>query len=471
MINAALASEIPQYEALPTLKMFHESNADIRCIVGPVGSGKTTAAAWEICYYLPFYLFEEHGITATRWVVIRNSYPELRDTTQRTLFDWFYWGHHHKLENIYTLKYPDPGIGVEVLFRSCDRPDQVAKFKSLEITGYWIDESIEVHQDVRRMLLNRIGRYPRKSPRRYGIETTNPPDIEHPTYWMFDWKTEVPGPLPIKSPLEGHEGFWQPPRENEANLPPNYYDHLIDDYRDNPDWVAMYVEGKPGALIKGRVVYNKFRKNIHVAEQPLVWAKGELWRGWDNSGNCPAAVVLQEPTAGYYQVLREFHSDRMGIVDFTEMVTAQCNLLWPNASYHDFADPAGENKYSKRTGGFTSNADLMRQTCNVNVQPSDNNWDARREAVERALGRIDGLLIDPSCIRLINGFLGGYHYPEIANSGIYSDKPEKNKYSHVHDALQYVLLKMARSSDAQVRQPIIDSYREEIIARRDAEYI
>jgi hypothetical protein len=70
--------------------------------------------------------------------------------------------------------------------------------------------------------------------------------------------------------------------------------------------------------------------------------------------------------------------------------------------------------------------------------PAEQNFTARIQAVERYLSRIDGMLIDPSCHILINGFLGGYAYPEIGTSGYYSDKPIKNKYSDVHDGLQYL---------------------------------
>jgi hypothetical protein len=40
------------------------------------------------------------------------------------------------------------------------------------------------------------------------------------------------------------------------------------------------------------------------------------------------------------------------------------------------------------------------------------------------------------------GFNGGYRYRKLQVSGgeRYSDEPEKNKYSHPHDALQYLLL-------------------------------
>jgi hypothetical protein len=50
-------------------------------------------------------------------------------------------------------------------------------------------------------------------------------------------------------------------------------------------------------------------------------------------------------------------------------------------------------------------------------------------------------LLNKSCKSLRKGFLGGYHYRRIQTSGErYEDKPNKNKFSHVHDALQYLML-------------------------------
>ncbi len=436
--------EIKQYNALPTLELFHKSNAEIRCIVGPVGSGKTSAATMEICYYLPHYIFKKYGIKKTRFVVVRNTYPELRDTTQRTIIDWFPQGIHHKQENTFHIRYTN-GIEVELLFRSCDNPDDVKKFKSLEVTGYWIDESIEVADEIKRMLKNRIGRFPAKCPVRYGIETTNPPDVEHTTYSQFYWMTEVPGPMPEKDPLEGHIGFWQPERENEANLRPGYYNSLIQDYRDSPDWVAMYVKGEPGIVQKGKLVITKFRRDRHVAIEPIPWCNGTIYRGWDNSGNTPAAVALQIPSAGMAQVLRQFVTDKEGIVDFTKRVVEECELLWPGAEYVDYGDPAGANKFSKKGGGFTSNAKLMLDECGVKVISSDQNVTARINSIEQACQRYDGLLIDPSCVRLINGLIGGYCYAETGTPGIYQEKPEKNRFAHVCEALEYVLVKLFKS--------------------------
>jgi hypothetical protein len=50
-------------------------------------------------------------------------------------------------------------------------------------------------------------------------------------------------------------------------------------------------------------------------------------------------------------------------------------------------------------------------------------------------------LMDRRCQQLIKGFEGGYAYKRMEVSGErYADKPDKNMYSHIHDALQYLLL-------------------------------
>ena len=424
-----------QYSALPTLRGFHGSAATYRCVVGPVGSGKTSAMAVEVFYYLPKYAYDTYGLKDTRWVVLRNTYRELADTTQRTILEWFPWGKMQKADQILTVEYPD--FKVEALFRSCDRPEDIKKFKSLEITGYWIDESIEVPEPIKLMLQNRIGRYPRKSPVKWGIETTNPPDVDHAVYSKYQWQTKVPGPIPEGKALQGHLGWWQPPRENDANLPPNYYLDLIQAYEGNRDWVDRYIMGKPGIIVYGKPVFRNFDTGYHVADKPLELAEWKdkerprtLFAGWDNTGNCPAAVIVEVPEPGKIKVLREYFSERMGIVDFGRHVAADRESRWPGCQWADYCDPAGVANHSKPGGGLTSNAELMREELGLNPIGSEQNWEVRRESVEGVLGRRDAFKIDPSCRQLINGFIGGYCYPEIGTTGRHHPTPEKNKYSH-----------------------------------------
>ena len=435
-------------QSLPTIREFHRDDSPVRCIVGPRGSGKTTAALVEICWFLPLHLKRKYGIKRSRRVVVRNTYDQLESSTMQTLLQWFPYGSLSGKPPNYLIRHPSPhsDVVVELLLRSCERAQDVRKFKSLELTGYFIDESIEVDENVKRMLKACIGRYPPKVPVRYGIETTNPPDVDHPTYSQFAWNVPPPGPVPAGRPLSGHAGFWQPPYENKENLRDGYYEEMRQDYADNPDWVDTYIEGKPGAVISGRTVYKNFRRDYHVAKESLVWDGQPLYRGWDDSGNCPACVVVMVPAPLRLHVLKEFWTDKEDIVSFGKRVVNSCNMAFPGGDWEDWGDPMGEQKYSRREGGFTSNAELLRNECGIDVLPSEQNLTARIYSVENQLARIEGLLVDPSCTRLINGFLGGYCYPEHKSiMGEYSPNILKNKYSHVAESLQYIAVKLFES--------------------------
>ena len=76
---------------------------------------------------------------------------------------------------------------------------------------------------------------------------------------------------------------------------------------------------------------------------------------------------------------------------------------------------------------------------------SSNDVSLRVEAVAGTLNRMvegqSGILVDYRCKELIKGFEGGYGYKRMQVSGErYDDKPDKNRFSHIHDALQYLML-------------------------------
>ena len=494
------------YTPLPTMVGFHRSDAEMRCLVGPVGSGKTTAAIMEVGLLLPRHLARTYGITETRWVIVRKTYRELMDTTFASVQDWLPFGEWHAAKMTMVLNYP-PSIDcnyplrVELVFRSCNRPEDMEKFKSLEVTGYWIEESIEVHEEIKRMLKTRIGRYPQRSSVRFGIETTNPCDVEHQIYWEHNWvptgpdwatyrttrinnavrdgisKAEaekiypvvanpdllekdmygrftpftVPGPHPNpkKKPTGKYLGWWQPPHENDANLRPGYYEALMEDYGNNPEWLNVYVYGKPGIRVLGRVVYANFSQTRHVyhgpSDDPFLHSNGTpLYFGWDNSGNSPACVVAQFRAPLQIQILAEFYADREGIVDFVKKVQSELEEMFPGyIEGTHYGDPAGGARYSKGDGGMTSNAQLMYEEFGIVVHNSEQNLQPRIQSVDQMLARNDGMLIDPRCTRLINGFIGGYVYPEkVGVQNEFLQQPMKNSFSHVHDGLQYLCARL-----------------------------
>jgi hypothetical protein len=150
------------YEAPATIRQFMASDAFVRLLAGPIGSGKSSGCIAELisraCHQAP----GRDGIRRTRWAIIRNTYPELRDTTRKTFEQWVdgRLGQWREQEFSFTMRFQD--VEAEILFRALDRPEDIKKLLSLELTGAWINEAREVPKAVFDSLTGRVGRFPAK---------------------------------------------------------------------------------------------------------------------------------------------------------------------------------------------------------------------------------------------------------------------------------------------------------------------
>jgi hypothetical protein len=132
-------------------------------------------------------------------------------------------------------------------------------------------------------------------------------------------------------------------------------------------------------------------------------------------------------------------------MDATESMILWCNQnLHPGCRYKDYSDPAGRIRDSIKMSArdyITIKAREMGQ--DLWLVDGIQTWKPRRESVAGRLTRMfngePALLIDPyGCPIAIEGFEGGYSYRELANMpGQYVEEAIKNKYSHIHDAIQY----------------------------------
>jgi len=140
------------YVATPTGAKFHKDESFIRAIIGPIGSGKSVACCWEIFRKACAQKAHTDGIRRSRWVVVRNTYRELIDTTINTYNDWFgelgYW-RKMDMKHIVTMPLEDGTIvQYEVLFRALDKPDDIKKLLSLELTGGFLNECREIPKQL-----------------------------------------------------------------------------------------------------------------------------------------------------------------------------------------------------------------------------------------------------------------------------------------------------------------------------------
>ncbi|WP_308418174.1 hypothetical protein, partial [Chitinimonas sp. BJB300] len=245
-----------------------------------------------------------------------------------------------------------------------------------------------------------------------------------------------------------------PEAENVQNLRTGYYTFSCAGKRE--DWIKVYVRAEYGSLMTGKPVYPQFNDRLHVSDKPLKAKRGVAIRlGWD-FGLTPACIVTQLTPRGQLRILREFIAERMGVEQFTrDVVKPQLRALYPEWTLEWDEDQA---EWEQITGwgdpAGVAASDTDEKTCfsilrdeGLDITPTRTNAPiARIGAVESFLVRmVDGepaLLLDPSCKTLRKGFNGGYQLRkmQVAGEERYTEKPDKNRFSHPHDALQYVAL-------------------------------
>ena len=424
------------YESAPTLGKFSACNSRIRGIMGPFGSGKSTACVMEIFQRALEQKPGGDGIRRTRWAVIRNSYPQLKDTTIKTLHDWLppgKLGYYNKTDHDYIIN-RIPGVEIEIMFRALDRPEHVANLLSLELTGAWINEAREVPYAIIEALTGRVGRFPSMrdgGATWYGIiMDTNPPDSDNWWYNLFEERK------PSNATLFKQPSGLSPKAENIIHLPDGYYKDLADGK--DPEFIKVYVEGEYGYVQDGKPVYPEYKDSMHCREFELTPGL-PIYRGWD-FGLTPACVMAQFTPMGQLRVFDEYVSDNIGVDRFADNLISYCN-----SNYNSFViggdngDPAGGYRSDTNEGTCF---DILRAK-NINIEPAEQTPQIRQESVKRGLNTLSNgepsLIIHPRCKMIRKGFQGRYKYRRIHSGyGKYSDKPEKNDYSHPHDALQYL---------------------------------
>lgn len=428
------------YAGSPTLYRFGRSDAFIRGLMGPFRSGKSSACVIEIIRRGLAQTAGRDGKRRTRWLVVRNTYQQLADTTVRTFHQWFpphQFGDWRPTHHSYIIR-GVPGCEMEVLFRALDRPDHVRNLLSLEVTGAWVNEAREVPWSVVEAIQGRVGQYP---PKMDGGCTwsgvfmdTNPPDAESKWFKFFE---------ETKHPPEFAQIFKQPSglsdeAENLRNLNAGrgYYEKLAQGK--DPEWIKVYIHGQYGFVVEGLPVYPEYNDNLHCVECATV-PEEPVYRGWD-FGLTPACVFAQVTPTGNLVVVDELVSDLMGIDRFADEVLLHSSKHFPGRQFIDVGDPAGNAKSQTDERTCFSILNAKGIWAEPGLQTPTLRWESVRKPL-RTLG-VGGrpmFQMHPRCKVLRKGFQGGYHFRKMKVAGDrFASEADKNRYSHPHDALQYI---------------------------------
>lgn len=203
--------------------------------------------------------------------------------------------------------------------------------------------------------------------------------------------------------------------------------------------------------ILGKKIYPEFNRHWHITQEDLVpIKKAQIIRGWDNTGLSPACILSYITTGGQLRVFKEFCFSDCGIMEAVEGVITWCSQnLPPGCTFKDICDPAGRIRDTSKMSARDYMVIKSRE-MGQDIWPEDGiqTWKVRRESVANRLNKIYNgepafKVSEYGCPLLTEGFEGGYSYREIANMpGLYAEEAIKNKYSHIHDALQYLCTKM-----------------------------
>ncbi len=445
------------YTAPPTCARFMQSASFGRLIAGPVGSGKTTACLFELfrrsCEQAP----APDGLRYTRFAIVRQTLKQLKDTVLKDITSW--------LDGIATYKVSDNTVYIsmgdvrsEWILIPLDSPEDQRRLLSMQLTGAWMSEAIEMNVDLVDALAGRLGRYPSAqlggatwfgmiadtnmpsegSDWHKFMDTNVPPDWQifiqpgglEPTAENLNWLTQTSETL--KLPLD------HPARVAQGRT---YYERLARGH--GADWVRRYVHAQYGNDPSGTAVFREsFIRGFHVVEglkpvnaQPLIIGQ--------DFGRDPCSVICQLDHKGRLLVLQEVVAEDIGLEMHLEKALRPqlASAIYLGRPMAMVGDPSGVSKssiYEETTFDV-----LKRLGFNAFPAPT-NDIEPRLRAVEAfLLAQRDGgpaIMFDRDrCPTLIRAMAGGYRYAKT-RAGARKPLPDKNEYSHIIDALQYACL-------------------------------
>lgn len=456
----------------PVARAYELSRAPVSMIEGPIGGGKSTGSVRR---YLRVATWQQpsprDGKRKARILCLCPTYRRAWDTIMPSYFKVFpqtmgeFRGSRgdpadHVFEIDVAIGGARTTLHIETLFRAVNDLDIEDFFRGFEITAMHLPEA-DTNGDLDQILSlggSRLGRYPEPEDRPTSSDEAayagifgdaNAPIIGSAFYRRFHDKLTPDGATaPATDKLFRQPSGLSPNAENMKNLRrirPDFYEHYctqIDSYD-----IGRMVRNKPGFGRHGQPVHPNFDPDMHVAQQTLqVNRLVPVHIGIDAGSNTlkPAATFSQRQYSGQWQTLAEIYLPEGQMT--TQELGLEIRRLMETRFQHApgamlCLDPAAGARNA--SSEFTTAQELQAATgIEAQLAPS-NQPGHRRAAIDRLFKTNVGAgtpakLIDPSCVGLIGGYNGGFHYKKRGQ--VVAVSPEKNSFSHVCEADEYAAL-------------------------------
>ena len=253
------------------------------------------------------------------------------------------------------------------------------------------------------------------------------------------------------------DGSLNPAAENLENLPATYYTDNISG--NAKDWIDVMVRVKFIPLQTGKPVYPEYNDVIHCVPQEklnIPTADNMLYCGADN-GRYSGIVIGTKDSLGRISVFDELNSEDIGAEEFGRIIKEYFLTNYPNYKHTIFLDPACNTRSQLDDKTHL----LIWRNLGLNCLLTNTNSPAIvTEGVKKKLNTITGgkpsLTISDKCKKLRKGMNGAYQYRRINQSGErYTEKPDKGPYSHICNALEYLVDGLGGSTELiQSNEPV-----------------
>jgi len=470
---------------------FAKSDAPLRFIMGPFGSGKTSVSINEHltrAIRMPFFKeVDEQGRHYRIYVglVVRDSYRGLYKTSIPSWWEWFPpdwgdWSGGQDRPAKHIVEFEDGHGPVRLImhFAAIGEQNIETFFKGFASCGIQFEEADGFFPEVVDYAVGRVGRFPRQTDLldktvgawRGAWGSLNPTDFDH---WIYkDFVEDIDEPMSEKEKTflaifnkdvglnvkRFREFFKQPSglsaqAENIQNLPKGYYEQMAAGAK--PDFVRKNVHGDFGYSKSGQPVYaNEFNDDIHFSKTKLEPVPGLPIDISFDAGGHPSATFRQKMPNGQRRYLREIVNEGGGVGPsrFSDQINHVLETDFAGFRIGDdnFGDPSawfgGDEQASRREMSDVSFAQKVINLTGIRFRPAPSNeismrTDAVREPLEQRIDNvIPAILFCKSMVYTRKGFNSKYCYKKDVKTGVIHDGLKPNKlpgFSDVQDCIQY----------------------------------
>lgn len=464
------------------------STSPVSLIIGPPGSGKTTASVKKALFEAVRIHPGPDGLRRYVLGVWRQSYVNLWNATIKSWWKILPDDKDKLPGATWTGSSPRPAqqvvrfrdqwsvshgseIELVVQFRAFNDAADPEDVLGTEFTDCYFNEMPTLPEKLFTALVGRVGRDPpyaiiKREGRVFG--DGNAPDVTNYCYRDF-YETLHAGYALFKQP-----GGRDPGAENLAILGPNYYNQMALLNSHQPWWVRLMVDCRPGFNRDTPVVYETFDDEVNLAKATLQATRHLPVLVGIDGGYTPAAAYMQEMPDGQLRVLGEVPIERGRMKELGRAMLAFEARRFPGCDFSDWCDPSmnagediegAEGAISELSDRQKLQAIIGRPVSLAVTNETKPRIDAFGDKLALSLGpNRPGLLLDPSCKVLRRAFNQTYHY-RVTQGGRDISSIVKTPDGHTMEAGQYAAL---QCGSAHARRRNDDAERERVRRRQEA---